>query len=94
MQSDLLPIILTIAVTVMTVMMVIVGVYVIQVLSSVKKTLDRVNNTIDLAEMRINSIVSPLQSLGGITSSLGTGLKVFESFTRWLNRKHDGSQSD
>jgi len=92
MQPDLLPLILTIAVSVLTVMMVIVGVYVIQVLMGVKKTLDKVNTTIDMAEMKINSFIMPLQGLSGLTSSMGTGLKVLESFTRWLNRnKNDGS---
>lgn len=92
MQPDLLPLILTIAVSVLTVMMVIVGVYVVQVLMGVKKTLDKVNTTIDMAETKINSVIMPLQSLSGLTSSVGTGLKVLESFTRWLNRnKYDGS---
>ncbi len=93
MNPDILPLILTIAVSVLTVMMVVVGVYVIQVLMSVKRTLDKVNNAIDMAELKVNSIIMPLQSLGGLTSSLGTGLKVFESFTRWLNRnKYDGRE--
>lgn len=94
MQPDILPIILTIAVSILTLMMVIVGVYVIQVLMRIKKTLDRVNNTIDLAETKIVSIVSPFQSLVGMSTTLGSGLKVFESFTRWLNRKNDGSRTE
>jgi len=93
MNPDLLPLILTIAVSILTIMMVIVGVYVVQVLISVKRTLNKVNDTIDLAEMKVNSIIMPLQSLGGLTSSMGTGLKVLESFTRWLSRnKSDGSR--
>jgi len=89
MQSDILPIILTVAVSILTLMMVVVGIYVVQVLMRVKKTLDRVNMTIDVAEEKLNAIVSPFQSLMGMSTSIGSGLKVFESFSRWLNRKHD-----
>jgi hypothetical protein len=91
MNPDILPLILTIAVSILTIMMVVVGVYVIQVLIGIKKTLDKVNTTIDMAELKLSSVIAPLQSLSGLTSSLGTGLKVMESFTRWLNRnKYDG----
>lgn len=87
MPTEILPIVLTIAVTILTIMMVVVGIYVVQVLIEVKRTLERVNDTIDLAEAKINAIASPFQSLMGMTSSLGSGIKVFESFTRWLHQK-------
>jgi hypothetical protein len=83
---DYLPLVITILLAVLTVMLVVVGVLVVQVLLQVKKTINRVNTTIDLAEEKIVSIGSPLQSLTGMATSLGTGLKVFESFIGFLNK--------
>ena len=86
---DYLPIILTVSLLVLTTVLVIVGVLVIQVLLMLKQTLTRVNTTIDIAEMKISTITSPLQNLGGMALSLGTGLKIFETFVGWINRnKH------
>jgi hypothetical protein len=83
---DILSIVLTIAVCILTVTLVVVGVYVVMVLREVKMTLERVNTTIDMAEEKINAIASPVQNFVGMTSSLGAGLKIFESFVGWLNR--------
>lgn len=83
---EYLPLILTISVVILTVVLVVVGVYVVQVLQQVKRTLERVNDTIDLAEAKIVAITSPLQSFTGLASSVGSGLRVFESFVSWMNR--------
>ena len=89
MPSELLPTILIIAISLLTIVLVVAGIYVVVVLRKVAEAMDRVNNTLDMAEVKINSIISPFQSLVGMSSSLGTGLKVFESFTSWLNKnKH------
>ncbi len=89
MPSELLPTILIIAISLLTIVLVVAGIYVVVVLHKVAEAMDRVNNTLDMAEVKINSIISPFQSLVGMSSSLGTGLKVFESFTSWLNKnKH------
>ena len=92
MQLDILPIVLTTSVTILTVVLTVVAVYVVMVLRRLKETLDRVNDTIDLAELKINSIISPFQSLVGLSSSLGAGLKVFESFTGWLHKNNSQSK--
>jgi hypothetical protein len=83
---EYMPIILTISVVVLTITLVVVGVYVVQVLQRMKYTLDRVNTTIDIAEEKIISLSAPFQSLSGVASNLGAGLRVFESFVGWMNR--------
>ncbi len=85
-MQEILPIILTVMLSILTIMMVIVGVLAVQVLLQVKRTLSHINSTIDLAEDKLVSLVSPLHSLGGMASSMKTGMRVFESFLGWVNR--------
>ncbi len=83
---EYLPLVLTISVVILTLTLIVVGVYVIQVLQRFKYTLDRVNEAIDTAEIKMNSLMNPFQSLGGVATSLTAGLKVFESFVGWIHR--------
>ncbi len=83
---EVLPIVLTTVLVILAVVLIIVGVQVILVLVEVKRTLKKLNLTIDLAEEKLQSIVQPLQNLGGMASGLQTGFKVFEAFVGWLNR--------
>lgn len=80
---DYLPIILTSTLVVLAIMLIVVGVQVFLVLIEVKKTVQRINATMDLAEAKL---IQPLQHLGGMAAGLQTGFKVFESFTTWLSK--------
>jgi uncharacterized protein YoxC len=85
-MQEILPLVLTIMLSVLTLMMVVVGVLAIQVLLKIRKTLDRVNSSIELVEDKLVSLTSPLHSIGGMAMSMKTGMKVFESFLGWVNR--------
>jgi uncharacterized protein YoxC len=92
-MENLLPTVLTVVAVVLTIILSVVGVQIFMVLSEVKRTLHKVNGTLDEAEAKINAILSPLQNLGGLATGLQTGVKVFESFTAWLtNRKNDSKK--
>lgn len=91
-MENLLPTVLAVVAIVLTIILSVVGVQIILVLSEVKKTLQKVNTTLDEAEAKINAIVSPLQNLGGLATGIQTGIKVFESFTGWLTSRRDGSK--
>ena len=84
--QEYLPIILTIALTVLTIVITVVGVYVIQVLRRVKATIDRANHAIDIVELKVLSVTSPLQSLNNMVATMGAGAKIFESFAGWLSK--------
>lgn len=86
---DIVPIVVTVVLVILAIVLTVVGVQVILVLNEVRRTLRKVNQTVDLAEAKINAIVSPLQNLGGMASGLGTGFKMFETFVSWLNRNKD-----
>jgi len=85
-MQQILPIVLTVMLSILTLMMVVVGVLVVQVLLKVRKTVDHMNNTLDLVEDKLVSIVTPLRTIGGMASSMKTGMKIFESFLGWVNR--------
>lgn len=80
---DLLPVILTSVLVILAVVLIVVGVQVFLVLLEVKKTMQRINLTIDIAEQKL---IQPLQHLGGMAAGLQTGFKVFESFVSWLQK--------
>jgi uncharacterized protein YoxC len=90
-MESLLPTVLVIVAVILTVILSVVGIQIILVLTEVKRTLQKVNNTLDEAEAKINAIISPLQNLGGLATGLQTGIKVFESFTGWLTSRKDAS---
>lgn len=83
---EVIPIVLTVVVVVLAIILSVAGIQLIMILYEVKRTLHRVNETIDIAEARINAILQPFQNFGGLASGLGTGFKVFESFVSWLQR--------
>lgn len=86
-MAEAVPIVLTIVLVIVAIVLAVVGVQVVLVLNEVRKTLKRVNDTLDNAEQRLNAVMLPLQNLGGMTKGISTGLKVFETFVSWLNRK-------
>lgn len=83
---ELLPLILTVVLILLAVVLTVVGVQLFIVLLELKRTLRRVNDTIDMAESRLVSVMAPFQSLGGAVSGMRAGFKVFELFVSWLNR--------
>jgi uncharacterized protein YoxC len=91
-MESILPTVLAVVAIVLTIILSVVGVQIIMVLSEVKKTLNKVNTTLDDAEAKINSLISPLQNLGGLANGLQTGVKVFESFTGWLDKRKNGTK--
>ncbi|OGJ38006.1 MAG: hypothetical protein A2383_02850 [Candidatus Pacebacteria bacterium RIFOXYB1_FULL_39_46] len=86
-MENLLPTVLTVVAVILTIILSIVGVQIILVLNEAKRTLHKINTTLDEAEAKINAIISPLQNLGGLAGGLQTGIKVFEAFTGWLTSK-------
>lgn len=89
---DILPVIFAVVIIILTVVLSVVGVQIILVLNEVRRTLRRVNTTLDMAEQRINAVVAPLQNLGGVAQGLTTGFKVFEGFVKWLNKDKESSK--
>ncbi len=88
-MQQYLSIFIVVILSILTILLVAVGVTIIQVLQKVKYTIDRLNITIDMAENKISNLTAPLQSISGIATSLGSGLKVFESFVGWMNKSKD-----
>lgn len=86
---EVLPIVFSVVLVVLAIVLSVVGIQIILVLIEVKRTLKKVNDTLDIAEQKMNAVVQPLQNLGGMAAGLNTGFKVFESFVGWLNRNKE-----
>jgi uncharacterized protein YoxC len=86
---EYLPIVYVIILSILTIVLAVVGVQMFLVLNELKKTLQKVNTTLDTVEDTVTAVTQPLQGLGGIATGLSTGMKVFETFTGWLNRDKD-----
>lgn len=81
--------ILSVVLVVLAIVLTVVGIQMFLVLQELKRTLLKVNNTLDTVDLAVTSVVTPLQSLGGMASGLSTGMKVFEAFAGWLQRNRE-----
>lgn len=81
--------VIMVVVIILTLILGVVGIQLVLVLAELRRTLRRVNETLDHAETKINAVLQPLQNLGGMAMGLQTGLKVFEAFVAWLQRNRD-----
>ncbi|NCN87336.1 MAG: hypothetical protein GW941_00405 [Candidatus Pacebacteria bacterium] len=86
---EVLPIVFSVVLVVLAIVLSVVGIQIIMVLMEVKRTLKKFNDTLDMAENKINAVIQPLQNLGGMAAGLNSGFKVFESFVGWLNRNKE-----
>lgn len=83
---DIVPIVFSVVLVILTIVISVVGIQLILVLTEVRRTLSKVNNTLDVVEDRVASIISPFQNLGGALSGLKTGMHMFEAFTSYLGK--------
>lgn len=88
-MNETLPVIFAVVLVLLVVVLSVVGFQMVMVLAELRRTLKKVNDAIDTAELKIAQITSPLQNLGGLASGLKSGMQVFEAFAGWLQRKRD-----
>lgn len=88
-MTEILPYILAASIVVLTLVLTAVGVQLFLVLKTFRQTVEKVNDVAQQAESSIKSIGKPLQNLVGIAAGVKTGVKVFEGFVGFLNRKKD-----
>jgi len=93
-MTEILPIIFSVALIIITAVFVAVGLQLVLVLRELKRTLTTVNSTVAEAEQKINNMTDSLQNLGGIATGLKTGVKVFETFVGWLNKKKEEKKQE
>ncbi len=83
---DYLPVVFIVVLVILTVVLSVVGFQLVLVLIQLRKTLERVNGTLDTVESRIELVTAPLANFGGAAAGLQTGMRMFELFVSWLNR--------
>lgn len=82
-----LPIIFAIVLVLLAIIVGVVGIQLLLVLIEVRKTLSRINSTIDVAETQLRALQVPISNISNTFSGLKAGYRVFESFLGFLNRK-------
>jgi hypothetical protein len=87
---DILTVLLTILIVVTIIFLVALGIMLNLVLNEVRRTMMRVNQTVDTAERRISEIVQPLQNLGNMAVVMQTGVRIFEAFVEKMQSKTSG----
>lgn len=80
------------ALIILTVVLTAVGVQLYLLLLELRQTTQRVNTVIDEAEVRMNSVIAPLQQIGASMTTVRASFKVFDAFANWLNKA--GSTSE
>lgn len=88
-MTEFLPVLFAIVLVILTIVLVAVGVYLILVLKSFHQALEKINSVFDETEEKIKALTEPLQNLAGIAAGVKTGVKVFEGFVGFLNKKKD-----
>jgi len=86
---EYLPYIFALVLVILTTILAVVGFQLVQVLIELRRTLRKVNETLDTIDATVTAVTQPLHSLGGMASGLNSGFKVFETFVSWLNRNKE-----
>lgn len=88
-MTEILPYIIAGSLTILTIVLAVVGIQLFLVLKSFRQTVDQINHIASEAEVKIASITQPLQGLVGIATGVKTGVKVFEGFVNYLNKRKE-----
>lgn len=88
-MQEILPTLFAVILVTLTVILTVVGIQLILVLNSLRKALGKINAAFDEVEQKVKAVTEPLQNLAGIASGVQTGVKVFEGFVGFLDRKKD-----
>lgn len=82
------------ALIILTIVLTAVGVQMYLLLVELRQTTQRVNTVIDEAEVRMNSVITPLQQIGASMTTVRASFKVFDAFAAWLNKAGGSSEKN
>jgi len=85
--------IIAVSVVVMTIMLGVVAIYVVLLIADLRKTLVKVNTTLDMADQKIENITAPIENIANMASYLQSGLKVFDMVSKWAATRNAQDQS-
>lgn len=98
-MTDILPLILVVAVVVLTIVLTVVAVYLILFLAELRKSIKKINGTVDSANQILNTtqgkiegILNPFHSLSAFVSNFTAGLKVAEGFMGWMSKNRSDDE--
>lgn len=91
-MNQYLPYIFAVSLFVLTIIMTAVGIQLYLVLKAVKGTVSRINSITDQTEAKVKSLGPPFRNLVGIAAGVKTGVKIFEGFVSFLNKKKNDKE--
>ena len=84
--------IIAVSVVVMTIMLGVVAIYVVLLIADLRKTVVKVNATLEMADQKIENITAPIENIANMASYLQSGLKVFDMVSKWAASRAENSQ--
>lgn len=90
---DPLVIVLTVVAAILSVILIVVGVQTIMVLQEVRRSLKRFNELADVVEMTVTKTFTPLQNLGGMMQGMKVGMRMFETFARFVKKQSEDEKA-
>ncbi len=88
--EQILPIVLICVMVVVAVILIMVGIQLFLLLKETRVTMKNVDALVKNTDDKLNNLVMPIKTLGGLASGVAGGMKAFESFSTWLKgRKTD-----
>lgn len=89
---DPLVVVLTVVAAILSIILIVVGVQSILVLQEVRRSLKRFNELADVVEMTLTKTFTPLQNLGGMMQGMKAGMKMFETFARFVKKQSEDEE--
>ncbi len=85
--------IIAVSVVAMTIMLGVVAIYVVLLITDLRKTIVKVNSTLDMADQKIENITAPIENIANMATYLQSGLKVFDMVSKWVATRSAAEKS-
>ena len=85
--DQILPIVLIVVMLVVAVVLVMVGIQLFLLLKETRETVRSVNSLVENVDQKIDLVINPIRTLGGLATGLAGGMKAFDSFSVWLKSR-------
>lgn len=87
--DQVLPVVLIVVMVVVAIVLALVGVQLFLTLRDLRRTVSSVDDLVNNVNEKIDLIINPIRTLGGLATGVAGGLKTFQTFSTWLKNRHE-----